>query len=175
MRYAIGFILGFFAAFAGIIASYHFLRLDFIKEKIGPGETPEIIEIAAQIGRLDFVSLLLALMGAVALLAAFPFARMVQNTCLESTKKVVQDRLESAEKDAFDELEATREWVEQSYTTLENKAKNDIFDKMIPDLEAAAIQEIEVRIAQTFEDYDELRSFSDDIGDSDSIAGSQEG
>ena len=113
-------------------------------------------------------------MGSIALLAAFPFARMVQNKCLESTKNVVQDRLESAEKEAFRELEATKKWVEYSYTQLEAQAKEDIFTDLIPRLEASAIKLIEQRIVGTSEDYDDLISFSGDIGDSDSIAKNQE-
>ena len=174
MRYVVGFFGGFFSAFAGIVASHYFLPLDLIKGKIAPGDSHDVIEIAAQIGRLDFVSLLLAFMGAVALLAAFPFARMVQNNCLESTKSLVQTRLESAEQDVFHELQNTQQQIKGSYAELENQAREDIFSDLIPRLELHAVQEIERRIVGTFEDYDDLRNFSDDIGDSDNIAGSQD-
>lgn len=154
MKYFIGIVIGI--VFVVVLWSSSFIFYDYgsvVSNIQSVGGHADAIYIAAQLGRLDFVSVMLALIGAVFLFAAFPFAKLVENSCINSVEKELQDKYEEFERE------------------IRRKIEKDV----IPGIEKSANEYLQATIPDMFTDYTDFFDSGKSDSDYDQMAGNQEG
>lgn len=91
----------------------------------------DVISVASQLGRLDLISALLAILGIIFALGVFPFyatvRRRAEAVATEEANKVLKGAVEKAEKAAIARMEAELPKMVREYSEL---ASNSVSDDM---------------------------------------------